>query len=52
MVLLAQEHPGCLVAARLGNAGGVTIGLGDNEMFVAADIPTILGQRTTDGLLR
>ena len=43
VVVLAQEHPGCLVAARLGNAGGVTIGLGDDEMFVASDIPAILG---------
>ena len=42
IVVLAQEHPGCLVAARLGNAGGVAVGLGDGEMFVASDIPAMV----------
>jgi glucosamine--fructose-6-phosphate aminotransferase (isomerizing) len=35
-------EPECLVAARLGNAGGLTIGLGEGEAFVASDIPAIL----------
>jgi glucosamine--fructose-6-phosphate aminotransferase (isomerizing) len=42
IVVLSRRHPGQLIAARLGNAGGVAIGYGDGEMFVASDIPAIL----------
>lgn len=42
IVALAKAHPDFMVAARMGNAGGVTLGLGENEMFVASDIPAIL----------
>ncbi len=42
IVVLSSLAPDRLVAARLGNAGGVTIGLGRGEMFVASDIPAIL----------
>jgi glucosamine--fructose-6-phosphate aminotransferase (isomerizing) len=41
-VFLCSREPDCLVAARIGNAGGITIGLGKGEMFVASDIPAIL----------
>jgi len=41
-VFLCEDEPTCLVAARLGNAGGLTVGLGDGEMFLASDIPAIL----------
>jgi glucosamine--fructose-6-phosphate aminotransferase (isomerizing) len=41
-VFLSSREPDCLVAARIGNAGGITIGLGKGEMFVASDIPAIL----------
>jgi glucosamine--fructose-6-phosphate aminotransferase (isomerizing) len=42
MVLLSTREPDKIVAARLGNAGGVVIGVGVGEMFIASDIPAIL----------
>jgi glucosamine--fructose-6-phosphate aminotransferase (isomerizing) len=42
IVLLSTKEPDRIVAARLGNAGGVVIGIGEGEMFVASDIPAIL----------
>ncbi len=42
VVLMNKCQPDRLIAARLGNAGGVTIGLGDGEMFLASDMPAIL----------
>jgi glucosamine--fructose-6-phosphate aminotransferase (isomerizing) len=42
IVVLSSLEPDRLVAARLGHAGGVTIGCGRGEMFVASDIPAIL----------
>ncbi len=43
VVVLSTEEPDRLIAARLGNAGGVSIGIGDGEMFIASDIPAIAG---------
>jgi glucosamine--fructose-6-phosphate aminotransferase (isomerizing) len=42
IVALSSQSPDILVAARLGNAGGVAIGYGDGEMFIASDMPAIL----------
>ena len=42
VVALSCREPGTLVTARLGNAGGVAIGYGEGEMFVASDMPAIL----------
>jgi glucosamine--fructose-6-phosphate aminotransferase (isomerizing) len=42
IVLLSSNEPDKIIAARIGNAGGVVIGKGDDEMYVASDIPAIL----------
>jgi len=42
VVALSSREPGTLVTARLGNAGGVAVGFGDGEMFIASDMPAIL----------
>ncbi len=42
VVLLSSREPDKIVAARLGNAGGVVIGIGEGEMFLASDLPAIL----------
>ena len=42
IVLMSSEEPDKMVCARIGNAGGVVIGLGDGETFIASDIPAIL----------
>jgi glutamine---fructose-6-phosphate transaminase (isomerizing) len=42
LVVMSSREPDRIVAARLGNAGGITLGLGQGEMFIASDIPAIL----------
>lgn len=42
VMLLSADEPDKIVAARIGNAGGVVIGLGEGENFLASDTPAIL----------
>jgi glucosamine--fructose-6-phosphate aminotransferase (isomerizing) len=42
IVTFSTKEPDKIIAARIGNAGGVVIGLGENENYVASDIPAIL----------
>ncbi|HSJ57585.1 MAG TPA: glutamine--fructose-6-phosphate transaminase (isomerizing) [Anaerolineae bacterium] len=42
IAVMSTLAPDRIVAARLGNAGGVTVGMGKGEMFLASDIPAIL----------
>ncbi|MCL4878995.1 MAG: glutamine--fructose-6-phosphate transaminase (isomerizing) [Anaerolineae bacterium] len=42
IVVMSKKEPNKLVAVRIGNAGGVAVGIGRDEMFVASDIPAIL----------
>jgi glucosamine--fructose-6-phosphate aminotransferase (isomerizing) len=42
IVVMSLKEPDKIVAARIGNAGGVVIGIGQDEMFVASDMPAIL----------
>ena len=42
VVMMAVSQPDRLVCARVGNAGGLTLGIGEGEMFIASDIPAIL----------
>lgn len=42
IVAMSAREPGAIVAARLGNAGGIVIGYGDGEMLVASDLAAVL----------
>lgn len=42
VVAMTRREPGRIIAARLGHAGGIVIGVSDDEMFVASDVPAIL----------
>ena len=42
VVVMSIDQPDQLICARLGNAGGITLGIGQDEMFIASDIPAIL----------
>jgi glucosamine--fructose-6-phosphate aminotransferase (isomerizing) len=42
VVLMSADEPDKIVTARIGNAGGVVIGMGKDENFIASDIPAIM----------
>lgn len=42
VVVMSTLEKDKIIAARIGNAGGVVIGLGQGENFIASDIPAIL----------
>ncbi|MFH1140207.1 MAG: glutamine--fructose-6-phosphate transaminase (isomerizing) [Chloroflexota bacterium] len=42
VVAMRSQEPGHLVAFRSGNAGGITVGYGEGEMFLASDLPALL----------
>ncbi|HXF85774.1 MAG TPA: glutamine--fructose-6-phosphate transaminase (isomerizing) [Anaerolineales bacterium] len=47
VVLMSADEPDKIVAARIGNAGGVVIGLGEGENFLASDTPAIMDHTRT-----
>ncbi|MBI9047848.1 MAG: glutamine--fructose-6-phosphate transaminase (isomerizing) [Anaerolineaceae bacterium] len=51
IVVLSNKEPDKIICARLGNAGGVVVGVGDGEMFVASDLPAILEHTRKVGFL-
>ena len=41
VAVTAADEPGKIIAARVGNGGGIVIGYGEGEMFFASDLPAI-----------
>lgn len=42
IVAMSRDEPGAIAAARIGNAGGIVIGIGEGENFVASDLAAVL----------
>ena len=45
--VISTANKGTIIAARQGHSGGIAIGSGDNEMFVASDLPAIIPHTKT-----
>ncbi|HJO59789.1 MAG TPA: glutamine--fructose-6-phosphate transaminase (isomerizing) [SAR202 cluster bacterium] len=52
VVVMCNDQPEKIVAFRTGNAGGLIIGYGKDEMLVASDIPAILSHTNTISHMR
>ena len=44
---VSRSNPGRIYAARKGSAGGIVIGYGEGEMFIASDLPALLPHTTS-----
>jgi len=42
LAFISARDPGKIVAARIASAGGVIVGFGDGETFIASDMPALL----------
>jgi glucosamine--fructose-6-phosphate aminotransferase (isomerizing) len=42
IVVFSKLEPEKMIAARMGHAGGVVVGVGEGEMYIASDLPAIL----------
>lgn len=42
IVVMSKHQPDKLVAVKIGNAGGVVLGIRENENYIASDIPAIV----------
>ena len=42
ILVMSKNEPGTIVAARAGNAGGVVVGYGHGETYLASDLPALL----------
>jgi glucosamine--fructose-6-phosphate aminotransferase (isomerizing) len=42
LVVMAIDEPDKIIAVRIGNAGGVVIGYGKDEMLIASDVPALI----------
>jgi glucosamine--fructose-6-phosphate aminotransferase (isomerizing) len=51
IVVVSRREPGKLVAARVGNAGGIVVGYGSGETLVASDLPALLPHTRQVGFL-
>ncbi len=49
--LISAKDPGTIVAARISNAGGVIVGYGQGENFLASDMPALLEHTRTVSFL-